>query len=89
MDLKSEVKKILKTLPRTYFFKSYHSKCGLVGGIKGRLTYFLILEPDRNFPTTEEINLMQKIRRCNGDAFVIKSIHDFLEICKVRGYFDD
>jgi len=86
--LKKKLSSLIKQLPRACVLTPARSKSDLIGSIRGRLTYFLILENDRKL-NHSEIMFSEKIRRCNGDFFVIRSLEDFCEIAKIRGWHDD
>jgi hypothetical protein len=87
MKLKDKLRSLLKDLPRTYFFTPTNSKHDLIGGLKGQLTYFMILENGRKI-SHNDILFGEKIRRCGGQHFTIRSIQDFCELAKVRGWYD-
>ena len=85
--VKTQVSNFLKSLPRSYFFKPMKNKSNLIGAIRGKLTYLLILENDRKM-SISEIKFSEKIRRCGGDHFCIRSLNDICELAKIRGWHD-
>lgn len=85
MDLKNNVKSFLKTIPRTSIFKATNSEFGLIGSIKGDFTYILTIDSNRRL-TTDEIKFKEKIKRCGGNHWVIRSIDDAHHLAKTRGW---
>lgn len=88
MITKKQAKSFLKSLPRSTFFDHSTERDMIIGAIKGRLTCILLLDSDR-FLNKHEIIFSEKIRRCGGDHFCIRSLEDLSELAKVRGWYDD
>ena len=87
MDLTKDVSMFLKSIPNVYFFKPVANKKDLIGSVGGKLTYLLIVDNDRKI-NKSDINLSEKIRRCGGDHFFIRSVEDACELAKIRGWYD-
>lgn len=87
MDLKKDVRLFLKSLRCTCVFNAANLQRGLVGSIKGRLTFFLIIEHEKNLNHLE-LQLSETIRKSGGDFFTIRSMEDLTELSKIRGWHD-
>jgi hypothetical protein len=87
LKLKKDVKLFLKSLPFTCIFNAANLDRGLVGSMRGKLTFFLVIEHDKNL-SHSELKLSETIRRSGGDFFTVRSMEDITELSKIRGWYD-